>query len=450
MRTLSALLFVLTLLVPSLHAQCGIIVDGQHLFDATDKTNLEEAALQLSSEHALPHVLTLDIGQAGSLDDAVVSKQNECPDWHVSGVRANNIIIFAVDAHRRKAGIFYGARFHDALDSHYSDIVKSYMAPHFRDREWTAGLIEGMQQTASQLRVANAPKTNGTVVLDTPTDWRPIVHFLFWFLGIVVLLIIAAFVIRAWRRRKADAEEIAAHRAKAKDAYNWAGKNLNEVRDWLSTKKAAGDMDEGTFTSYTALLDAQAENFTRAVNSYNIETGSAQEAALAYTTYNKIATRVEAIRAAGSPAQPRGSHWKPNIPSSASIPSTTSTRIPEEEIRRQADAAYARRTTQTQAPAPQPQPIVVERGGTDPLVAGMFGYELGRNSSSDEDRPVHRRRDDDDDSSRSSSSYGGGYSSSSSDSGGGSSSDFGSSDSGGGGGSDFGSSDSGGGGSDSF
>lgn len=449
MRVLVALLFSL-LFLPTLHAQCGVIVDEQNLFSSSDKVQLEQAALQVSAQHALPHVLTIDLGSSSSLEDAVTNKQNACPDWVAGGMRARNVIIFAVDSKRHKAGLYYGSRWHAALDDSYKQIVTTYMGPAFHDKEWSGGMLEGMRAVANQLKVAGAPKSSGTVVLSQPTDFSGFWTFLWWAFGIVALIIILTMIVRYFKQREQRELDRATAGSAAKKAAGNAADALEQTKQYLSVLGAVGDSVQERNDS----LDSIYRDFSRAQQAYDLDNGSKSDLLQATAEYLAIRQRANKLmdqgRAKVKPA-PEEQRNPAAVTTDEEVNARRARRARERE--EAARAAYRPKNPTQPNPAP-PQPIVVEReSGTDPLLTGILGYELGKSSSrDDDDRPSrHSRRDDDDDSS--SSSNGGGYSSSSSssDSGGGGSSDYGSSDSGGGGGSDYGgSSDSGGGGSSDF
>jgi uncharacterized membrane protein YgcG len=418
---------------PLLRADCNDVVwDQQHVLSNSDEQMLIQAAHSLVLGGASVHALTLDMGTASSLEGAVAAVQASCDSWQVpKGERKNNLLVFAVDTQRHKSGIFYGALYHRALDSTWHDVATQYMNPHFHDREYAAGLAEGMRQT--RVLLMETLSTGKTVVQQfTPaTDYTPFWKILGWIVIGLFAVLAGWFVAYALRRRAERQQQLSDAQADLQQAKNNATDDLDKAKQKLAEDVAIGAI---ATEQRQAILDRAYRTFTR------IDAAENRGSSLAF-----IKSTADAYRAISESAQQcmvelpvrRVPRYAADFPH-AKVPRHMAVE-PNPSVPAAAPPSVPASNTTTV--------IHESSSGGDGLLTGMLlGDVLSRH---DDERENLRRRDDDEED-RSSRSREDDSPSYTSDPGGGGSSDWSSSDSGGGGGSDFSSSDSGGGGSSDY
>jgi uncharacterized membrane protein YgcG len=207
----------------------------------------------LAAKGADPRVI-LDDTSKTTPEQYVATLQKECPSWQsASGGVKNNLIVFLVFPKRHAAGLFVGNEFGRALNT--SVIRTQFMAPAFRDGDWTRGMIAGMSQAAVQIEAfqtaALHPAT--TVITKQATDMSGLWRWLDWLLGAILLgcCVIGILALFNFRRKRLLAQQ---------QAVLWrneaAGKIINSTNYALSEEFSRLNQSE-TFNPDTKGLDIE-------------------------------------------------------------------------------------------------------------------------------------------------------------------------------------------------
>jgi len=172
------------------------------------QTQIATALVSIRAKGGDPRVITDDPDITPEM--YVRDVKDQCQSWQsASGGVKNNLIVFLVFPKHHKIGLFVGQEFAKALNT--SVIRSQFMAPGFKDHDWTRGFVSGINQAAIQIEAFQTSSLHPgtTVVTEQPTDLSGLWTFLKWLLFLAVLGGIAALVIyfRNRRREQKDAQQ---------------------------------------------------------------------------------------------------------------------------------------------------------------------------------------------------------------------------------------------------
>lgn len=394
----------------------SVVADEAGVLNANQIAEVTSKSTNLINQGADVRVRT--VGMTPNIDATEQQYISACPSWQsADGKLKNTAIVLMVSPVSRKMGIFYGGAWHSALDAHWTRIKQDYMAPHFRDKDWSGGFIATEQQLTARLAASKdeALHPAQSTTVNQATDLSGLWWFLTFAAILGVLIGVIVMVITFLRKRKEEAQKVAEAQAVAITYRNQAASALHKIEQSL---KIGGTKSRSV--TFDAQSEAYAELASRERSNPDTEGLTTAEYMLLANQYKAICDRLGHVVGSenGVPVEPEN------------IPDNVKSWLPTAQQKR-------RRRTSSSVEAPASQPASVSHVDNSIFAPVIINEEESPSSS--------RRSRDDDDDSKSSSSSSSSFGSGSSDSGG--SSDFGSSDSGGGS-SDFGSSDSGGGSSD--
>lgn len=292
---LHALLLFLLLWPSALLAQssCDAVVDDSAHVLQSDISRIEAAAQALIQQGADVRIRTVGPTQNLDLDEKKFIDQ--CRSWQSqSGGIKSTLLVLMVSPTSRKLGIYFGHAWDHALTDHWSRIKDTYMAPYFRDGDYSTGFIQAETQLATRLATAKDESLHPNVSTSTttttvqPTDFSGLWVVLDWFLALVGIGSGIALGIWLLIRRKRDREAISRAQTAAVVQRNLAANAVGIARDALSNQLNP---------AVQAKLQSEIEAFSRLAGSVRTDPEqpglSAAEYDVIGAQYHDLANRID-------------------------------------------------------------------------------------------------------------------------------------------------------------
>lgn len=189
-------------------------------------STVQAAVSALAAKGADPKVIT-DNDYSGTPGQEVNAYHRNCVEWQSAGGGVkNNLVVLVVFPNRHKVGLFTGQEWATAINS--SVVCTQYMIPAFKDGDYTRGIVNGLTQSATMIQgfQTSVLHPGTTTVQEQATDFSGLWQFFEWLLVVGVLV---AFIVIAWKLYKYYTERSAARNAAQQDAVNARDEVANYV-----------------------------------------------------------------------------------------------------------------------------------------------------------------------------------------------------------------------------
>lgn len=190
--------------------QCNQLVwDGANVFPGVAGHQVQDAAEDLDTQGAQPHLITVPAagGGMGSLDFFENSMEKACTSWQSpTGGRKSTLIVILVSPSTHQMGIYYGSAWHKALDDHWNRIKQEYMAPRFKAGDFAGGLTAAARQISARIKASQdeALHPAQSTTINQPTDYHGLWLVLGWTLGLLFLCASAGFTWAYIQKKKQE------------------------------------------------------------------------------------------------------------------------------------------------------------------------------------------------------------------------------------------------------
>jgi uncharacterized membrane protein YgcG len=264
---------------------CAPINDTADILDDTAIDQTIAAAPQ-----ARVFVFAFTSVPGGDLKGYVADQRDQCENMRgASGGWASDVIAVAVSVNDRKAGVYYGTRYENALGNGRWESASNAMGPYFADGNYTAGINAGLDAVDGY--IANPTSTN-TSTASEPSE--PIDVPWAWILGVptgAAALGGAGFLGVRTRRRLIERNTL---RKQANTATDEAAAKFTELDNLTKLVKARVDVlpnvDDDGLNDIRERHTSVAKQSETAINTYMAHTETWTTTAIGDTTLDTAAT----------------------------------------------------------------------------------------------------------------------------------------------------------------